>query len=333
VKAKWSEDRAVLLGPAGELVARLHVDQWFPRGERQPVPVWIVSWLDPNADSPTMLRARVEMPAQKADSELRRRQLLAGAFEAINRGPRRPDPRSPALPSRPTYVGRFRQAELLIDAWDHANGALGRVLRDDDPYPFERYLALSNVLARLYTVNSTLQGMWEEVPVDIREDASCWADEHAERAIAHNRDVVAKFGKTYDPRNDVALEPYFSRLRSGRPYQHWTGQLLSGALQQGFFDGFKWIRGQMTYRGVIEPIELWQYEPGAEPRWKWMDAGAITTDLKSNANQRCQYERFLAGGDVVGLFSHLLDVFWDAKWRLRKLLRRGELRRGSVRFC
>lgn len=63
-----------------------------------------------------------------------------------------------------------------------------------------------------------------------------------------------------------------------------------------------------------------------------MGRPAFTVDLKSEKAKRLQYDQLLAGQDVLGWFSHLLDVFWEAKWSLRKLLRRGELRRpGQLR--
>jgi len=328
VTAQWQdEDRAFLLKDDGELLARLHIEPWHPDGERTPHVAWVVSWLDPDATSSTMLRAPVEVPALGAADQGRCQDLVAAALAAIAAGPPSPAPRAAALSEPPDYAEQFRQLELLIDAWDRAQGELGRVLRDHNSYLADRYIALSDVLARTYAVDRTMQKMWERLPVDIRDDASHWADEAAVRAIAHNTEVQRNFGKTYNPRADVSFDAYFLRERNSKPYHHWSNHLLSGSIQEGFFMGLRWVRGQMTYLGVIEPIELWQYEAGVEPRWKWRDAPAITTGLASNARERAQYERFQAGKDVLGLFSHLLTIFWEAKWSLRKHSKRAELRR------
>lgn len=278
-----------------------------------------------------MLRALVQIPARPAANERRREALLGAALRSMASGPPPlPIVRASRLSEPPDYQNRFRQVELLIDAWDGANGTLGRVLRDDRAYPAQRYIALSDMLARTYAVDRTLGKMWEQLPVDIRDDVSHWTDERAVRAIAHNTTSKERLGQMYEPRTDISFEAYFARLADSRPYPHWTGPLLSGAIQEGFFRGLRWIRGQMTYFGVIDPIELWQYEAGIEPRWKWKDAAAITTGLSSNARERALYERLLAGSDVIGFFSHLLTIFWDAKWMLRKLSRRAEMRRPGL---
>jgi hypothetical protein len=45
----------------------------------------------------------------------------------------------------------------------------------------------------------------------------------------------------------------------------------------------------MTYAGVDDPIEIWQYEAGVEPRWKWKDAPTITTGLQQQlTGARCK---------------------------------------------
>jgi hypothetical protein len=216
-----------------------------------------------------------------------------------------------------------------MDAWDTSRSELTAALRETEgpAGSFRRYLALSDTLARTYTVDRTLQGMWVDVPPDLREDASIRADLQAVRAIEHNTEVLSRFGRNYDPTSDSSFEAYFQRRRDARPYPHWSGHILSGSLQEGFFNGLRWIRGQITYRGVIDPIELWQYEDGVAPRWKWKDATAVTTRLSSNRDQRKQYERFQAGRDVEGQLSNLLEVFWEVKWSLRKLLIRAERRR------
>jgi hypothetical protein len=330
-RTEWVRgERAFLLDEGGGLAARIHLEDWYPKGRRTASPAWVVSWLDPAADSPTMLRALVELPALVAEDDTRQAELTAKALEVMARGPEPATARSPALKDRLGYAERFRVLELLIDAWDEAETRLGRVLRDPDAHPYQRYLALSDVLSRTYTVDRTLGSAWEALPIDIREDASCHGDEIAERAIAHNTRALARSGRTYAPVDEGGLAPFFARRRDLRPYRHWSGHMVSGAIQHDFFLGLRWIRGQMTYRAVIDPIELWQYEPGVEPRWKWKDAAAITTEFGSGRNERACYERFQGGRDVLGQLSHLLTVFWDVKWSLRKLSRRAEVRRPGL---
>lgn len=333
-RAAWNPDgrHAWLLDEDGEAVASLELSPWYRAHEREPVAAWVVSWVDTSASEPTLLRAPAEAPAKSGNGPEREAELVAAAATALGRGERPPPPRSPALSAPPTARERFRQVELLIDAWDSSNAELSRALGEEGPAAeFLRYLRLSDVLARAYTVDRTLNGMWQGLPIDLREDASAWADERARRAIAHNSAGLRRMGRTYDPRTDLVLATYFARQTDGKPYTHWTGHLLTGALQEGFFQGLRWVRGQMTYFGATSPMELWAYRDGAEPRWKWKDAEAISWE-KGNKRERALYDWFIAGHDVTGYFSHLLDVFWEAKWSLFKLMRRAENRRaGSLR--
>jgi hypothetical protein len=79
--------------------------------------------------------------------------------------------------------------------------------------------------------------MWRRLPDDLRDDASHWADEMAVRAIAHSTQVIGRSGRDYHPHTEVAVEAYATRLGDLQPYPHWTGPLLSGAIQEGFFRG------------------------------------------------------------------------------------------------
>ena len=314
----------------GESVGRIELAPWYARGARKAEEAWIVTWFEGDGDDFILRRALVEMPAFAVDSDAREAELIAAAEAALQRGEEPPMPRASRLPAPPSASERFRQAELLIDAWDAANGRLWEATRDESAAAkFRRYEALTESLARVYTVDRTLDGMWSSLPPDVREDASCRADDRARRAIEHNRAVSSRFSKTYDPRADASFDAYFERESTGAPYTHWTGHLLTGSLQKDFFEGLHWVRGQMTYRGIIDPIELWQYTAGAEPRWKWKDSQAISLDAGAQA-QREAYDRFLAGRDVLGLFSHFLEVFWDAKWSFRKLMLRAERRRPGM---
>ena len=329
LESRWHPDgqSAALLDGNSALVGTLERIEWYPPMERHPARAWAVSWLDRSGAEPIMLRAAIEVPALDAEIPERRGALLDAAARAIAAGPEPVAARAPAIPARPSASERFRQAELLIDTWDHASRRLAVAAEDDGrAASYLRYLALTELLARTYTVDRTLQGMWDDVPPDLRESGSQRADDDAVAAIAHNTRVLAASGRPYDAQADRGLAPYFERLRTGEPYGHWTGHLLSGVLQEDFFRGLRWVRGQMTYRGVTDPIELWQYTAGAEPRWKWKDAAAVTIE-RGNARERALYDELLAGHDVLGLFSHLIDVFTDAKWSLRALLLRAENRR------
>ena len=333
-RADWNADgnHAWLYAKDEEPVARLELTQWFRGRERDPVVAWIVSWTDVDGADPVARHAPVEVPAQPGDGPSRATTLISAATIALTRGEMPPPPRAPVLPAPPTARERFQQVELLIDAWDRSNVDLSRSLDEDRPEgEFAHYLRLSDVLARTYAVDRTLQGMWEGIPVDLREDASVRTDERAQRAIKHNTSVSARFGQAYAPTQDSSFAAYFAREADCKPYRHWTGHLLTGGLQEEFFLGLRWVRGQMTYSGVTSPIELWPYRDGAEPRWKWKNSQAVSL-TNGNKRERALYDRFLAGRDVTGYFSHLLEIFWDAKWSLWKLMLRAETRRpGKVR--
>jgi hypothetical protein len=316
-----------LLKEDGSIAGTLEIVTWYPPMQRRPVAAWVVSWVDTSGEEPVMHRAPVEIPAHGAAGPARRATLLQAAADARQRGPAPIAARAPALPNRPDARQRVRQAELLIDAWDRAFGQLTAAAADDGSSgTYLRYLALTELLARTYTVDRTLQGMWDDVPADLQELASQHADDEALAAIAHNTRVVASSGRLYDPGRERGFDAFFERQRNGAPYPHWTGPLLTGVLQEPFFRGLRWIRGHMTYRGVTDPIELWQYTDGAEPRWKWKDSAAVTSE-RGNPRERKLYDELLAGQDVLGYFSHLIEVFTEARWFLRALLLRAENRR------
>jgi hypothetical protein len=270
-----------------------------------------------------LFSALVELPAGAADTETRRQRLLALALEARAAGERDlPGPAAPVEP--PTWLEVADGLDRLFWAWgdseDRFRVAAGRV--DLGPESWERWATLSDALNRIYAVDSTLKTLWKRLPFDLREDASVWSDDEAQRTIKHNRAIVSDF----DPETSSGWEAWRERQRTGKPYHHWSGPLQAGLFHPDYFTGMRWVRGQMTYHAIAEPIELRQLRPGSEPRWKWKSAVAVSTE---GGNERSFYELHLEGHDVVGQFGWLMSVFVDAQRMVGRLRRRAEARRAG----
>jgi hypothetical protein len=84
---------------------RLRVEQWFPDQQIEGQPAWIVSWLDPDKEEPTMLEAPIEQPALGAESNQRRRHLAELAIEASQKPP-------PKTPSHSPCRGQPRKGPM-----------------------------------------------------------------------------------------------------------------------------------------------------------------------------------------------------------------------------
>ncbi len=95
--ARWSDDglTALLQGRDGSWLAHLRVEQWYGDQQLDPELAWVASWLDPEAETPTMLSAAIERPAMTADTSDRQRKLVEGALAAIDDPPEVPAPFEP----------------------------------------------------------------------------------------------------------------------------------------------------------------------------------------------------------------------------------------------
>jgi hypothetical protein len=135
------------------------------------------------------LQSPVEVPARSALTESRRAELVSRAAVAIRtRPPKIPGPshESPSA-SRPQ---RRRDLDMFIAAWARGLCRLEKATRlpvgDGD---WERFIALGDALNRTYAVDRTLDIIWQKLPADLREDASCWAD--VSRAGHRSQQVTA----------------------------------------------------------------------------------------------------------------------------------------------
>jgi hypothetical protein len=320
----WAEDGlSAYLRPIEEAPSvRLRVEQWFPDQQLEGQPAWIASWLDPTQEEPTMLEAPIEQPALVAEDDQRRRHLTELAIEAS----RNPPPKIPepfAAPG-PTPEGADEWADhhdLQLISWDEAFGELVAACGDmSEAGELRRYRSLTQALDWAYALDSSLNLLWKQMlPEEVREDASKQTDERAQRAAKHNAESPLKFNLDTDP----AFSGYVERLKDHQPYSHWGEVMLAGVFQARFFLAIGWVRGQLIHAATSAPLELRQFRPGVAPRWKWRESEEFFRGRASDPGRKA-YERLLAGGDVIGLLSHLTEVFHEAGMYLRKLLRNSE---------
>lgn len=323
VEAHWDAEATScwLIESNGSFAGRLHVRNWWRPESRKPEVAWTIEWMNSAGDDPPLYVAPVEIPAMLATSDERRQQLVTLALTAKESG-------EPAVPPPAGSIDTREWRDIadgldrLFAAWVDAEGSFRMAAaRDDGPsVAWARWITLTDALNRLYAIDSSLKTLWDKLPPDLREDASVWSDLEAEKTIAHNRRILANF----DPATASGWEAWRERQRTGKPYRHWSGPLMAGAFHPDFFTGLRWVRGQLTYHAVPEPIELRQLRPGDEPRWKWKSAGAVSTEA---GNERPMYEKHFAGRDVLGQFGWLIDIFVDAQRMVGRLRMRYDLRR------
>lgn len=304
------------------MFGRLHARDWWPQGERTAVAAWAIEWMNPAgpASGPPLFIAPVQVPALQPANGAERDALVAAAVEAKAAGEPSVPPPAEAIEER-AWRDIAEGLDRLFSAWVDAESAFHRaaVLTDEPAAEWARWTTLTDALSRIYAIDRTLKTLWNKLPMDLREDASRWADDYADRTIAHNRNM----SPTFDPLTEAGWEAWRERRRTGKPYEHWSGPLLAGMFHKDFFTGLRWVRGQLTYHAVPEPIELRQLRPDYEPRWKWKSAAAISTE---GGNERTAYETHVAGGDVIGQFSWLIDVFVDAQRIVGRLRKRADAR-------
>jgi hypothetical protein len=301
---------------------RLRVEQWFPDQQLEGQPAWIASWLDPTQEETTMLEAPIEQPALVAEDNQRRQHLAKLAIEASRQPP--PKIPEPFAAHGPTPKGAAEWADhhdLQLIAWDEAFGELINACGDmSETGELRRYRSLTQALDWAYALDSSLNLLWKRMlPEEVREEASKKTDERAQRAAKHNAESPLTFHLDTDP----AFAGYVARLKDHRPYSHWGEVMLSGIFQAQFFLAIGWVRGQLIHAATAAPLEMRQFRPGAEPRWKWRASEEFFRGRASDSGKKA-YEHLLAGNDVIGLLSHLIDVFHEAGMYLRKLLRSTE---------
>lgn len=211
----------------------------------------------------------------------------------------------------------------MIVAWAGAHSAFVAAAAEGDDDEFERWRTLNELLSWTYTMEQALQATWEELPMAWKVKASAETDAHAQRAIAHNNELAATHGISWDEHTDPAFEAYRRRRKRCRPYEHWSSLLLAGRFSDRFFYAIRWVRAQAAHVGIGLPIELRQLRPGEAPRWKWKRAAAVARSGRSQS-EASLYDRELGEQDVLGLFGFLLDIFVEAQHLLIRLTREAE---------
>jgi hypothetical protein len=96
--------------------------------------------------------------------------------------------------------------------------------------------------------------------------------------------------------------------------------MLAGIFQAKFFHALSWVRGQLIHAATSAPMDLRQFRPGAQPRWKWRESESFARGRPGDPGRRA-YDQVLAGRDVVGLLGHLSELFFEAGMELRRRLR------------
>jgi hypothetical protein len=202
VKAVWADDgfSALLQDTEGAWIAHLRVEHWHEDQELDAKPAWVASWLDPEADTPTMLSAAIETPALTADDPERRRDLVELALAAMDRPPRTPAPFAAPAPTPKGADEWSEHFDLQHAAWDTAFGELLEACTDmGHAGDFKRYRALTQALDWAYAIDNSLGLLWRSLPDEVREQASLQTDQRARDAAEHNAPGMLPFNVDTDP--------------------------------------------------------------------------------------------------------------------------------------
>jgi hypothetical protein len=319
VTVTWRQDGLLAWLRTGDndWLAHLAVEQWFEDHQREPAIAWVVSWLDPAAAEPTMLSAAIEIPALTADDPARQRYLVERAVSAMQTPPNIPAPF--AIPS-PTPVDADEWSahlDLQLASWERAFGELLEATAPNATSgELGRYRSLAQLLEWTYAIDSSLSMLWQGLSEQTREQRSLDTDAQAQSAATQN----AVVGTTFDVSTDPAFAAFIQRQADRQPYKHWSDVYLAGAFQREFFLAIQWVRGQLIHAATSAPMDLRQFRPGAEPRWKWRESASFARGRANDAGRRA-YDAVLAERDVTGLVSHLSDVFRNAAVGLETLRR------------
>jgi hypothetical protein len=264
-----------------------------------------------------MLSAAIEIPALTADDAMRRQRLIERALAAMGAPPVPPTPFAIPAPTPEDADEWSAHLNLQLASWERAFGELLEATKPDESGgELGRYRSLAQTLDWTYALDSSLGMLWKRLSDDIRERRSLETDARAHTAATHNAAVDASFELGSDP----AFAAYVRRQRDHQPYEHWSDVLLAGAFQRQFFLAIQWVRGQLIHAATSAPMDLRQFRPGAEPRWKWRESGNFARGRTGDAGRRA-YDDVLAGHDVTGLLSHLSDVFRSGALDLETLVR------------
>lgn len=312
----------MLFAEGGDFVGWLQIGEWFDSASGALVPSWIVSWAPQTLDgrgSPLPTQARVAHATALPPDSSERERLVERAWVAIEAGPTAPT--RIAMPDESLDA----RLQLALSVWDDEFTAFRVVAeRGVDSSRYERFQALQRLFAATYAVDESLQSLWRGLPTEFRVDASQEADLRFRAAIAHNERMVEQHDIVWNHDTDPTLARYRSRVARRRPYEHWSDPLTAGVFHGDFFNGLAWIRGKHTHANAPEPMELMSNPPGRLPRWKWKNADDIAARGPRMDAGRLKYQEALAGSDVLGYFSQILDVFVEGEHMLQRLRHEAE---------
>jgi hypothetical protein len=318
--ARWKDSATALLLDADEIVGWLRIAPWYDDAtSAAPREAWVADYYD-HACDPPVVQVLVDPDPRLADDPADREKLITAAAAAIEAGP----PELPEPQLEPAARGRS-ELELLLHAWDDANGRLFTATRLRDEWAHERvYVALTEVLSWTYLLDRVLDEIWKRrLTPGTREAVSQEVDEAIADAIRNN---AASLGAKWVEPTTGVFGAYRRRGRDGRPYPSWSLAMgrMKLDLDPDFFRGLKWLRGQLVHRGVIRAVDLRQWRPGAEPRWKWKPANAIPHQTSGYERDNLRaYDAAVAGRDVLGSLS-LVNELHEAATLFGRLL--GETR-------
>lgn len=332
ISAEWNEKKTFAWIDTGDdsLSLRLELAEWYPNGSRERQIAWIVSVFEHGEDGVVLTKREVECPALDAGTEERRQQLVDAAFRAVASEP------SPLLVSEvaPAPMSADEWSQLLdvqILAWGDANGRLSEACQSNEDWKDQLvYVALSETLSWVYTIDNSLQWWWRwGLSLDSREELSLKTDAR----IARLHGAEPNDGKASLTDEQIESEPrreaVADRRRTSEPYANWFDVSHVGWFSEQAREAVKWVRGQLTHTAVASPAHLVQFRDGAEPRWKWADAKAFARS-KEGKGGAASYARAFAGKDVLGTFGHYWTDFTDAQ-RMFASVMRSEVETGAAK--
>lgn len=128
---------------------------------------------------------------------------------------------------------------------------------------------------------------------------------------------------------DPTFVAWAKSQRTNSGYRDWTIGLvvMSSGVSREELRGVRWLAGKMLHFGPLPAVELKQWRPGAEPRWKWRASPEIYPRSRARSERKSEdrqaYDRYLAGRDLVGTFN-LFDALHATEFLARELTRQEE---------
>lgn len=308
MNALWADDglSAVLVDDVGNYTGRLLVNRWYEPGDQTPRLAWVAEYLDDRE-----LLSVFVADADAIPDESGRGGLLSAARTAIAQGP--PTLATPDLPA--SDFGD--ELDLLFMAWGDAHQRLRSAAERTDEHAREHiYVALTELVSWTCTIDDVLQAVWKGFSPAFREAKSVEVDQAVARVISRNKQQAKEHCQPYVEGPAGIFDAYRARRLSGKSYAYWS-QLLALKhvdLDPRFLSGLKWIRGKFVHRGVLHAVDLRQWRPGVEPRWKWLPSSQTGQGAHGSDKMKMEnYDAVVAGKDVLGslgLTGELLDTVW-----------------------